>query len=228
MTELCQPDKRNLDSGVSLENLVKALSQVPISEKVPNKIREMLEFAKKIWLYGYYEYDFYTLCSIYLFLLVETAIKERFLDELPKQCQLVKNGKSEIVNKNYEIIYQRLWQGWTITGFEKVGRSLKSIPNWFKEHQVLPARIGEKEVDLLRKLRNEAAHLTGKDVYTPAMAIQMIFKITDLINCLFDPQFYNKEPAALKNGREYHEKISQEFEKTIKIHQEEHRKSKKD
>lgn len=69
MKELCRSDKRNLAFGISLETLKDILSQVPASEKVPVKIREMLEFAKKICLFGYYDYDFYTLCrSIYYYL----------------------------------------------------------------------------------------------------------------------------------------------------------------
>lgn len=215
--DLCKPDRRNESFGITLEYLQKALSEVPISGKIPQKIQEMLVFAKKICLYAYFEYDFYTLCAIYLSLLAETAIKERFLNELPQKINLIKKGKSELVMKNYNIIYQRLWNGWTIDGFQGVSSSLGSILKWFKEYQILPQRISEREVYVLSQLRNDAAHLARKDIYTPGMVIPIIWKVIDFVNCLFDSESYSKEPNAIRKTREYYNKIFQKAEKVIKI-----------
>ena len=88
--ELCTPDKRNEFFGITIDVLRTELIKVSISDRVPGKIKAMLDFVKKICLYAYYEYDFYTLTLIYGSLLVETAIKERFLQELPDMCQLKK------------------------------------------------------------------------------------------------------------------------------------------
>jgi hypothetical protein len=127
MNNFCEPDLRNKAMNITIKSLEEGLSKVDISSKVPKKIREMLDFAKKICIYGYYEYEFYTLSTIYLFLLTETAIKERFLEELPEECILTKKTQKKIVKKHYSTIYDSLLKHWKIEGFEDVNQSLKSI-----------------------------------------------------------------------------------------------------
>jgi hypothetical protein len=216
MKKLCEPDPRSSLFNITTETLRESLSKVLVSPRVPKKIQEMLEFAKKICLYAYYEYDFYSLCTIYLFLLTETAIKERFLHELPQKCKLIKKGKSESVTKSYNAIYERLQKGWKIDGFREISHSLDSILKWLKEHQILPQRISEYQIDLLRQLRNDAAHLKSKDIYPPAMVIPMIWLLTDFVNCLYDPEVHGKEPNAIKQTREYYKSISEETKKIFK------------
>jgi len=213
---MCQPDKRNLDLGISLETLKDLLSQVQVSQKVPAKFKGTLEFAKQICLYGYFEYDFYTLGLIYVFLLVETAIKERFLNDLPDKCHLIRGKESQLVNKNYEIVYQRLWEGWMIVGFEEVNSSLWSILKWLKKNQILPERIGKKEIELLRQIRSDANHLPVTDFHTPTLVIPVVWKIIDFVNCLFDPAVHDKEPKILKQQKESHKQMSQWLERVIR------------
>jgi hypothetical protein len=81
MKNLCEPDTRSEKFGITLDYLKDRLEEVTISSEVPQRIRTMIDFTKKICLYAYYEYDFYTLSLIYSSLLVETALKERFLQE---------------------------------------------------------------------------------------------------------------------------------------------------
>ena len=216
MKDLCKPDPRNSVFNITPETLEESLSKVKISRKVPKKIQEMLEFSKKICLYGYYEYDFYTLSSVYLFLLTETAIKERFLNELPKKCHLRKKNKLKEITKNYRAVYDHLWKGWSIEGYEKVNRSLGSILKWLYDHQVLPKRVSEFETKTLKNLRNESAHLTRKNILTPGMVIPILWKVIDFVNCLFDPKVHNKEPESLRRTREFYTEVFQEAKKITK------------
>jgi len=131
MNDLCKPDIRNKPMNITIKRLEESLGKIDISPKVPEKIHEMLDFAKKICMYGYYEYEFYTLSLIYLFLLTETAIKKRFLEELPEKCILTKKTQKKIVKKHYSAIYESLLKHLESKGFEDISQSLKSIKKKF-------------------------------------------------------------------------------------------------
>ncbi len=131
MNDFCEPDIRNKPVNMTIERLEESLNKVDVSSKVPEKIHGMLDFAKKICMYGYYEYEFYTLSSIYLFLLTETAIKERFLEELPEECILTKKKQKKIEKKHYSAIYDILLKHLRNKGFEDISQSLKSIKEKF-------------------------------------------------------------------------------------------------
>ena len=208
MEDICKPDKRSELFDLTKEQIRVDLSKVPVSDKVPQNIREMLEFTDKICLYGYYEYDFYTLSSIYLFLLAETAIKERLLSELPSECTLIKKEKTKKIRKG-KSIFQYLRKGWKIEDCREVSSSPESIAIWLKKNRILPERIGDRQISLLVQLRNDAAHLTAKDIYMPTQVIPMIWLITDFINCLFDPQVHDKEPDVLVRTKESYRQISE-------------------
>lgn len=214
MKDLCQPDETNRDFNITIESLKESVAMVSISEKVLQKFQELLEVAKKLYLYSYYEWDFYTVCLIYLLLLSETAIKERFLQELPQECKLVKKECVEKVQKSYTIIYERLFKRWRLVGYEKVDGSLLSIAHWLKEHNILPDRFNEFVLETLIKLRNYAAHLEAKHLWPPAIVIQTFWKVVDLVNCLFDIEAHNSEPEALKKMRAEYEALYREIEST--------------
>ncbi|MFA5031676.1 MAG: hypothetical protein WC614_01525 [bacterium] len=208
-------DPRN--EGLTLEHFEKAINkEVPISNKVPEKICEMLELAKKICFYAYYEYDFYWLCNINLFLFTETAIKERFLDALPRECKLIKKEQSRTMIKDINI-YKFLRERWRIVGYEDVDASLKSILKWLKKEKIIPKRIdNDRQLEAISNLRNSAAHLHGKSVYNFAMAIPILWVTIDFVNCLFDTECHDKEPECIKRQREDYERHMKEFEELDK------------
>jgi hypothetical protein len=216
MRDLCRPDIRNASFNITEENLIDYVTRIEISKKVPKKVREMLDFTRRMLLYGYYNYDFYTQTAIYLFLMTESAIKERLYDELPEKCPMTKDGKTEMISKDYVIIFQHLREGWQIVGFEKLGHSLESMINALKAEQILPSRIDEPEIDILRQLRNSAIDLARAETYSPAVVIPIFWKIVDLINCLYDKGMHEDEPKALKQLREHYSMLSRAVEKIKK------------
>lgn len=210
MKDLCTPDKRNINFNITLDSLRSSLSEVVISGKVPERITKMIEVAQKLYLYAFFEYDLYTVSMIYLALLTETAIKERFLIELPANVELIKKGERKIIGCRYSGIYGKLQKGWKIKGFEKINYSLKSIMDWLIQCNVLPDRYKQFEVDSLRNVRNMSAHLESKEIYPPGMAIQFYLRTADFVNCLFDPTVHNNEPTILKETREQYKNVIQQ------------------
>ncbi|MBA7514786.1 hypothetical protein ES705_06821 [subsurface metagenome] len=213
MKDLCTPDNRNVGFNITLDDLKNSLNEVTISEKIPENIHKMIELAKKTYLYSYYEYDFYALTTIYLSLLTETAIKERFLMELSDEIEMERKGQIKIIYKNYENVYGNLWKGWKIKEYPYINRSLRSIIEWIKNTDFLPERYKILDIDKIRYLRNSAAHLKDKDVYTPAIAQLFYCRTVDFINCLFDPVTYADEPEFFVQIHEFYQKVFNEIDK---------------
>lgn len=207
LKKLTEPDRRNESFGITLRFIKQELQKVAISKKVPNKIVTLIDFAKEICLYVYYEYDFFNLSLMYSSLMVETAIKERFLFELPDVCQLKKKKENKRVNKNYNIIYRHLVEHWCIIGFEEI-RSLGSILEWLRAHKIIPERFSENDLKAMIDLRNMSAHIASKDIIPPSMVFPMLWRIFDFINCLFDCEEHRDEPEVIRKTRNFFRGIS--------------------
>jgi hypothetical protein len=216
MKELCRLDPRNRSLSVDMKQLESAISTVQLSAKIPQGIREMIDLAKRVFLYGYYEYDFFTLSVQYLFLVAETAAKERILCVLPEDCRLTKGKKSKLVRKNCHTIYENLQKRWVIEGFTEINRTFDSILKFLKAREILPQRISVQFLDSLRQLRNNAAHLTGKDALHPATVVPAFHMVIDFTNCLFDTKSHENEPQAIKQTRAFYEKVSKKLSELSK------------
>jgi len=186
MKDLCTPDNRNISFNITLDDIRNALYNTAVSKKVPDKIKTMIEFAQKIFLYSFFEYDFYTLAMIYLALLTETAIKERFLMELPQEIELIKKGKIEKINRNYASLFDHLAANWKLKDIKEINKSLKSIMDWLFKQITVPERFSPFKLEMLRIIRNISAHLVSKEIYPPSIALRFHDQTIDFINCLFE------------------------------------------
>jgi hypothetical protein len=210
MKDLCQPHENNALFGVDLQCLQQSITAIPVSPKVPTSITELLDVARKLLLYCYYEWDFYTVSFVYLFLISETAMKTRFVQQLPEPCTIVRKDAHIAVAKNYDILFSKLHKGWRIEGYERINGSLGSISAWLMTNVPLPERHNEFVVNTIRDLRNYAAHLSMKHLWPPAIVIQQLWKVTDFINCLYDPHCHASEPKILKESRERYRALDDE------------------
>ncbi len=210
--ELFKPDRRNQVLNITEEYLTGYVFGIELSHKVPARIAVAVEMTRKIILYAYYDYGFYTLSAAHLYLTAESAVKDRLFDELPDSCALTKDGKTDMVPKEYQTIFQRLREEWQIIGFEHIGHSLKSIICWFKEQGILPSRIGDREIELLNQLRMYAIDIVRSDPMSPGVLIPLYWKIIDFINCLYDKSAHPKEPEMLKELRERYAMLSKAVE----------------
>ena len=211
--DLCQVDGRNKEFGITIAHLEDALDKIDVSPKVPNDVLEMIVLARKICLYSYFEYDLYSIFLIYLFLIVETAAKFRFLQEWPHKCIMTKKKESKVVNKDFQSVFDNLRKGWRIKGNKKVNGSLTSVLKWLNAQGIIPERIRIKDINTIRDLRNKSAHLMRKNIITPAIAMGIFWRLVDFVNCLFDPSLHDKEPIILREMREQYIKISEMIKK---------------
>lgn len=211
-----KPDTRNLALNISEENLADYVYGVQLSQQVPATITGAINVARKVIQYAFYSYELYTVAAIHLYLIVESAVKDRLFKELPATCIFTRRGKTEMLQKEYAGVFVRLREGWQIVGFEKLGYTLESIIRWFKNQKLLPDRIGDREIELFRQVNMIMVDISRTEALSPGVLIPYYWKVVDFINCLYDLRMHDHEPRMLETLREQYAMLSRAVEKLKK------------
>jgi hypothetical protein len=69
--------------------------KLPVSSKVPKKIKEMVELAQELAYYGYFKYEFFNLGLFYLCLTLETAFRERYRARKLRFAEIIEKAKND-------------------------------------------------------------------------------------------------------------------------------------
>lgn len=211
-----KPDTRNLALNISEENLADYVYGVQLSQQVPATITGAINVARKVIQYAFYSYELYTVAAIHLYLIVESAVKDRLFKELPATCIFTRRGKTEMLQKEYAGVFVRLREGWQIVGFEKLGYTLESIIRWFKNQKLLPDRIGDREIELFRQVNMIMVDISRTEALSPGVLIPYYWKVVDFINCLYDLRMHDHEPRMLETLREQYAMLFRAVEKLKK------------
>ena len=91
--DLIKPDKRS--KKYPPEWVEKQLTEVPLSTKVPKKIREMVALAQELVYYGYFRYEFYNLALFYLCITFETSLGEKYRQKKKRFKKLINSAKQD-------------------------------------------------------------------------------------------------------------------------------------
>lgn len=113
LKKITTPDERN--EGITVELLDNELNKIPLSNKIPEDVANMIELSKKLCLYAYLEYDFYSVGAFYGFLSVESALKSK-LDK--------KSGKFS------DLFSLAVKQGFIPPRVQFLGESIRELRNY--------------------------------------------------------------------------------------------------
>jgi hypothetical protein len=83
-----------VDTGLipSLNDVQNVLAQILLIPQVPESVRSTFRIAKRLYLFGRFEYGFYTVSQHYAFLAIEAAILCRWTASLPNPVTVEGNG----------------------------------------------------------------------------------------------------------------------------------------
>lgn len=103
-------DKHGKSHEITIEDLQKSICSIQLIHVVPEEVKKVFNAAKRLYIFGYFEYYFFTISQHYAFLALESALKNRYneiydkpnknLNDIIKK--LVKKG---IIPKGEEKIY---------------------------------------------------------------------------------------------------------------------------
>ena len=176
-----------LAPGKSIEGLQKDLVKARLAEGVPEEVRHIFKVARKLCIYGYFQYDFFTVAHLMSFLALECALKHRFMQFYKNRVPLVKGDKREVLETDrFERVFEALTsRRWKLEGHEDFHPSFKGLAEWAGEVDLISKRSQWLIEEAAVKLRNSLAHPFGIKISMPGQAIMVLERTAELINELF-------------------------------------------
>lgn len=80
---------RNDDDSKVLEDLQRDVCEIQLIPTVPEGVKKVFNAAKKLYVFGYFEYYFFTISNHYAFLAVESALRNRYNEVFGKPKKFV-------------------------------------------------------------------------------------------------------------------------------------------
>jgi len=81
-------DKHGKSREITIEDLQKAICGIQLIPNVPEEVKKVFNAAKRLRIFGYFEYYFFTISEHYAFLALESALRNRYNEIYDKQPYL--------------------------------------------------------------------------------------------------------------------------------------------
>lgn len=182
--KLIEPDPWNLAlvGPITTDGLQELFREWQLRKEVPEDIRKQFEVAKKLFVYGYFVHEFYTLASFVSILAVESALIHRFSDHYNREFDLTKKDKGTTA-RSYEGVRTLLLKGWRLRDDSDFKDGFKSLILWAGRKKLI--EDAERYADSLPRIRASHAHPLFQAVLPIGMAHTTMAKAIELINELF-------------------------------------------
>jgi hypothetical protein len=169
------------------EHQARTIAGARLADVVPEPLRENFERARKLHLHGVLEYEFFTAAADYALLVLEGALRLRFLSYYEYRIPISRGGQSEILEvADFEPILKakntRLRLG---EGEQPLPRYLRGLLEWARTERLLPGRETRIVDGALAELRNYAAHPIDRTIGDPVESARMLRDLAEYINCLW-------------------------------------------
>lgn len=173
-------------NSLSIEEWQEHVANMQLIPFVPEDVKSTFEVAKRLYVFGYFEWRFFTISQHYAYLALEAAVHARWSRTLPEKV-LVEFGNG-VKTQFPRTTHKQFYDHW------KVDRKLKingeSFPDSMNDllRSLLRKKIIKKwqfdRIQTMIDLRNELSHLEQATVIPPnAGAIRFA---AELINSMFD------------------------------------------
>jgi hypothetical protein len=164
------------------------IADATLVEDVPLEIRENFERARQLHMYGILQYEFFTVASDYSLLVLESALRVRFLSYYEKGIPVVCKGKEETLQAGSFDVVRRAARSSRLRGREEVSPlpvGARALLAWARQERLLPGSETRQVDHALGGLRNFAAHPEGRTVLAPPNSSRMLRDVAEVINTLW-------------------------------------------
>ena len=190
-SDITKPNVNMNHFRLNLEVLQKSIAHIQLIPQVPKDIKTTFERVKKLHIYGYFEYSFFTLAQHYAYFALESAIKHRYIQSLNGKAIIYnpkKKIKTEMINPtHFDIVrFCRDTKGWNEYTVQVNGKDFPNSSNqllvWLEKNHLI--RKWEKGIfESGIELRNFSAHQEQTEVYMPNA--NLLHVIANHINHIF-------------------------------------------
>jgi hypothetical protein len=171
----------------SLEEVQQALSDIRLRMSVPEPVRHTFSLSKRLYLFGYFEYGFFTISQHYAFLALEAAVYSRWVSELPPEVEV--HVPPNAPYKMYRPTHQQLFDHWMASG-RRLKVEGQEFPN--SVHKVLGRFVAKGMITAEQRermgaamhLRNEMSHTESQTINIPNIGTLAI--TAELVNAIYN------------------------------------------
>jgi hypothetical protein len=211
--ELTTPDERSLrftplglatGGKLSPENAAefqqRCIAAADLVPAVPEGVRSSFERLRTVHSYGVLFYDAFTLADDLSWVVLEQALRERFIEFYGRVVPLVSKKKGEWMfpAPHFEAVSEAFRQGGTHAkeGWQlrlrtqetllPIPTTLRPLLRWARQEGLLHGQRNRRvEEDLFDKIRNRFAHGAGFRVGMPNQSARRICDLAEIINRLW-------------------------------------------
>lgn len=182
----------------SASNYQKQLSEIQLIPQVNDHVKKIMQYAKKLYIFGAYVYDFFIVAEHYSVMALEIAIKHRYFEHFPKTIQIKnKHDSTTISNADYSDVmnFCEYHDGWNFRQIfvndERFLHSSYDLLKWLLKNNIITI-WDEKQCTYKIKKRNYLSHPTFASTHGAGSAHRSIDESTFLINKMFSSLKYNQ------------------------------------
>lgn len=178
----------------SLRELQENVADIQLIPQVPESLREVIRRAKKLYVYGFFEYAFFTVAAHYAYAAMEAAMKTRWGAALSRRVKLThrRNGVKEEVQLDRTGYASIEWycetHDWRthklMVNGRQFPRTSTMVLNWLRDDGVITDYQKAMFEKAYLPLRNSHSHMEQCSTSMPDSGA--IRRAVDQINILFD------------------------------------------
>jgi len=174
----------------------KVVAGITLHPDVGDGTRQSFEMLRTVWAYGVLCYEIFTLVGDHALLVIEQALRERFMRHVQGVLVFVDRGGAEhtIAVASYDDVFEasktarrHRWQLRAVPGQPPIAFNamLDGLRRWAREVGLLRGHRNRVIEQALADLRNAVAHPAGPHLGSPVDAARKLDDIAEIINQLW-------------------------------------------
>lgn len=175
-------------TGINIQSLQEQVCSLQLIPTVSEHVKRVFDRAKKLFVYGYFHYGFFTISEHYAYLALESAIRNRYNQFLGKKAKVTSpEGETVELSSSWWTIYKfcrrKGWKlGKTTVNGQDFPYNNRLLLNWLVEQNII-TKWEKKQYDVGINLRNILSHQEFAPIHMPNSFTLKV--IADRINRLF-------------------------------------------
>jgi len=176
------------DENAELERLQETVAHIQLLPSVPEQVKRVFGWAKRLYIFGHFEYGFFTIAAHYAYSAVEAALYHRWGQELPNPTILVHGTECLTLGSTGHGAISNLCEmrGWDERKLRVNGRKFPWNSGMVLIHLRELGIINDwqkKRFALKLKIRNSYSHMESSPLISPDSGA--LERAADDINNLF-------------------------------------------
>jgi hypothetical protein len=177
------------DRDQAIKSAQERIANLQMTNRVPEEVARIFKTAKRLYIFGLFEYQFFTVSHHYAYLAIEAAVYHRWSQTQPKPFVLTHGKEQMTVHNSGRGSIARFCEdkGWNRRDVKLNGKrfpfSTASLLARLQQSGII-TEFQHRQLERKLKLRNIHSHLEFGPLEMPDTGV--LARVAELINALFD------------------------------------------